>query len=50
MRNPLARYYPWFAFFLVMVLWQSDFAASAVVICGLMAWLFWQYDKIWRSL
>ena len=49
-RNPLARYYPWLGFFWVTVLWQSNFDVSAVIVCGGMAWLFWKFDKIWRSL
>ncbi len=50
MGNPLARYYPWLAIIGAMVVWQSNFDVSAMIVCSGMAWLFWQYDKFWRSL
>ena len=50
MRNPTAPFHLWLAIICAMLIWQSDFDVSAVIVCSLMGWLFWQYDKFWRSL
>ena len=50
MKNPLAPYHPWLALFGIMAVWQSGFDVVAVIICSGMAWLFWQFHKMWRSL
>ena len=50
MGNPLARYYPWLAIIGAMVVWQSHFDVSAVIVCSLMGWLFWKFDEMCRSI
>ena len=48
-RNPMAPYHIWLVIVGGMALWQSNCDVTAVVIFSLMGWLFWRYDKMWRS-
>ena len=48
-RNPMAPYHLWLALIGAMAIWQSNFDVVAVIVCSGIAWLFWQFDKMWRS-